>query len=864
MAPAGWPLTNNHCAQLKEELITSDSAIKLGRPVLAGTRVTVDEVLDRLAAGASMEALTREWPLVTQEGVLAALRFAAEAVRGDNPIEGKPPLELHGVHPVEMAQNAGGEPQHAIAVRAYFPDAAAVAVRRMPQPPAAGRAWIPVLGEGAEPGDTPTDELRAMERVHPDGVFETVFIGASEPFYYQLEVTGEDGSTEQTNSPYGMPPYLKSDSLPSLSGAQGIGAGAAIPAAYPCRLHEFLGAHVVTHMGIAGVAFAVWAPNAQCVSVIGDFNQWNDRFHPMRRVDSSGVWELFLPGLGAGALYKYRITPAMDGPMLDKADPYAFAAQVRPDSASVVFDLGRYGWKDSAWLASRPGRQALDRPIAIYEVHLGSWRRVPCENGDGEGRWMTYRELADQLVPYVKGLGYTHIEPMPVSEHPFDGSWGYQVTGFFAPTSRYGSPDDFRYFVDKAHEAGLGIILDWVPGHFPKDAHGLALFDGSHLYEHPDPRRSENLEWGTLSFNLARQEVAAFLLSNAVFWLEQYHIDGLRVDAVSSMIYLDYSRQHWVPNELGGRENLEAAAFLQRLNAVVHEGHPGVLMIAEESTAWPRVTGREVPDSLGFDLKWNLGWMHDTLGYAQRDPLFRKHHHNDLTFSLVYAFNENFLLPLSHDEVVHGKRSLLSKMPGDPEQQFANLRTLYGYMYAHPGKKLHFMGSEFGPLREWSEGTELDWGLLAQAPHRQLIAYVRDLNRLYTGTPALHQVDFGWDGFQWIDCNDSDRSIVSFLRRGRDPGASVMVVANFTPVLRTGYLLGVPASGDYAELLNSDASEYGGTGVRNVGPLHAQALEAGSQAFSISVSLPPLGIAIFARVTGPAEVPPAGAQARVS
>ena len=436
-------------------------------------------------------------------------------------------------------------------------------------------------------------------------------------------------------------------------------------------------------------------------------------------------------------------------------------------------------------------------------------------------------------MPYVKDLGYTHLEPMPISEHPFDGSWGYQVTGFFAVTSRHGTPDDFRYFVDTAHQAGLGVILDWVPGHFPKDAHGLARFDGTPLYEHPDPRRSENLEWGTSSFNLERGEVAAFLLANALFWLDQFHIDGLRVDAVSSMIYLDYSRQHWIPNQFGGRENLEAATFLRRLNALVHLDHPGVLMVAEESTAWPRVTGPEIADSLGFDLKWNLGWMHDTIGYLQKDPLFRSHHHNELTFSLVYAFNENFLLPFSHDEVVHGKRSMLSKMPGDRRQQFANLRALYGYFYAHPGKKLQFMGGEFGQEKEWNHDGELDWALLTEEPHRQLQAYVRDLNRLYTAEPALHEVDFSWEGFQWIDCRDAERSIVSFLRRGKAPHSFAVVVVNFTPVAREGYRLGVPAAGTYAERLNSDSARYGGGDGVNPDGLVAEAVPADGQPHSV-------------------------------
>ena len=827
---------------MKEKPIICDPAIKLGRPVFVGTRIAVDEILDSLATGSSVEQVLERWPQLREEKVLEALRFAAEAVRGNSPIESKPPHELHGAHAVEVPGGPNGATQHAIAVRTYQPEAVEVAIRRLPAAPEDGKAWIPALDPRAAGDSAEAPTLYPMERVHPAGVFEALFIGETTPFFYELEVTARDGVTRTTATPYGLPPSIGGADLPQFVEAtegETWHSQTTMPAS---RLHDKLGAHVVEHAGTRGVAFAVWAPHAASVSVIGDFNQWSELFHPMRRLGNSGMWELFVPGIGEGARYKYRITSGGDGRRLDKADPLAFAAELRPDTASVVCDLSSFDWHDEEWMESRPWRQALDQPMSIYEVHLGSWRRAPDGKGKDRGRWLTYRELADQVVPYVKDMGYTHIELMPVSEHPFDGSWGYQVTGFFAPTSRYGTPDDFRYFVEKAHEAGIGVILDWVPGHFPKDDHGLARFDGTHLYEHSDPRRSENLEWGTLSFNLAREEVAAFLMSSAVFWLEEYHVDGLRVDAVSSMIYLDYSRHHWVPNELGGRENLEAAAFLQQLNTLVHRDFPGVLTIAEESTAWPRVTGRESTDSLGFDLKWNLGWMHDTLGYMQRDPIFRKHHHNGLTFSLVYAFNENFLLPFSHDEVVHGKRSLLSKMPGDEAQQFANLRALYGYMCGHPGKKLHFMGAEFGSRREWNESAELDWGLLQLDPHRKLRAYVRDLNRLYTSHPALHELDFGWEGFQWIACDEADLSIVSFIRRARDARESVVVVANFTPVVRRGYRVGVPAEGAYRELLNSDRSRYGGSGVRNSRAMVADPEPANGQPYSIKLTLPPLGV----------------------
>jgi 1,4-alpha-glucan branching enzyme len=850
---------------LQEQSIISDPAVKLGRPVIEGTRVTVDEVLDQLAGGASIEEVVASHHGVTTAGVLAVLQFAAHAVREDSPIGEQSPLDLHGARVVTIPGGANGEPQTAIVIRTFAPGASGVSVQRLPAPPPKGRAWIPALApavaeDGAPAELTPAPKLHPMERVHPAGVFEGLFPGETELFAYRLVVTNGDGETKSVDSSYGLPPFLTERDLPEFTTSSRGDDGSTKSVDHGCRLYEKLGAHLVEHAGVRGVAFAVWAPNAKNVSVIGDFNGWNGLFHPMRPIGAAGVWELFVPGLGGGELYKYRITSQQDARPVDKADPYAFAAELRPRTASAVWKLDGYQWHDAEWMAGRKQRQAPDAPIAIYEVHLGSWRRAPAAEGGGGPRWLTYRELAEQLVPYVKEMGYTHIEPMPVAEHPFDGSWGYQVAGFFAVTSRFGTPDDFRFFVDRAHAAGLGVIMDWVPGHFPKDAHGLWRFDGTPLFEHADPRRSENMEWGTASFNLDRAEVGAFLRSNALLWLECYHIDGFRVDAVSSMIYLDYSRQHWLPNQFGGRENLEAATFLRGLNELVHREFPGVLMVAEESTAWPRVTTSDNPDSLGFDLKWNLGWMHDTIGYAQKDPVFRRHHHGELTFSLIYAFNENFLLPFSHDEVVHGKRSMLAKMPGDPWQQFANLRLLYGYMYAHPGKKLHFMGSEFAPLKEWNEDAELDWTLLERTPHRQLQDYVKDLNRLYVAQPALHEVDFGWEGFQWLDCNDAARSIVSFIRRGRDRGEFLVVVANFTPVPREGYQLGVPLPGAYAELLNSDAEIYGGSGVRNAGPVVTEPLTAGGQAHSIVVTLPPLGIVIFAWEPAPVDVaaaPPA-------
>ena len=534
----------------------------------------------------------------------------------------------------------------------------------------------------------------------------------------------------------------------------------------------------------------------------------------------SGLWEIFIPHLAQGDLYKYEIKSSRARYMAVKADPFGFSTEMRPNSASVVWDLDRYEWADSEWMRIRKERQKFEAPISIYEVHLGSWRKAP--HKDLGHRWLTYRELAEELVPYVKEMGYTHIQLLPVTEHPFDGSWGYQTVGYFAPTSRYGTPDDFRHFVDTAHQAGLGVIMDWVPAHFPKDGHGLSFFDGTHLYEHADPRQGEHQDWDTLIYNYGRNEVRAFLLSNALFWLDEYHIDGIRVDAVASMLYLDYSREQgqWIPNQYGGRENLEAVAFIKRFNELVHQEFPDVLTFAEESTDWPMVSRPTYAGGLGFDLKWNMGWMHDMLEYMQKEPVHRKYHHHHLTFSLLYAFTENFTLPFSHDEVVHGKGAMLSKMPGDYWQKFANLRVLYAYMYGHPGKKLLFMGCEFGQWNEWNHDHELDWMLLDFEFHRNLQQYVKDLNRLYISEPALHEMDFSWEGFQWIDLNDIDQSIVSFIRRARDPNDFVIVASNFTPVVRHGYHVGVPAPGVYRELLNSDSSCYSGSNAINLDPVH--------------------------------------------
>jgi 1,4-alpha-glucan branching enzyme len=606
--------------------------------------------------------------------------------------------------------------------------------------------------------------------------------------------------------------------------------------------YDKLGAHVQMLEGVRGVNFAVWAPSARRVSVLGDFNHWDGRVNPMRARGSSGVWELFLPELDEGAIYKYEIIGPNGNMVPLKADPYAFRAEVRPHTGSIVADLDKYQWNDADWMTRRARTDWFDKPVSFYEVHLGGWRRVP-EEGN---RWLSYRELADQLIPYVKDLGYSHIELLPIMEHPFDGSWGYQTIGYFAATSRYGTPAEFMEFIDRAHQAGLGVILDWTPAHFPRDAHGLAEFDGTHLYEHSDPRQGAHPDWGTLVYNYGRNEVQNYLISNALFWLDKYHIDGLRVDAVASMLYLDYSRKagEWIPNEFGGRENLHAIAFLKRLNEVAYERFPGLLTVAEESTAWPSVSRPTYLGGLGFSFKWNMGWMNDTLNYFAQNPIHRKYHQNKLTFSLLYAFTENFVLPFSHDEVVHGKNTLLHKMPGDMWQQFANLRLLYGYQYGHPGKKLLFMGQEFAQRAEFSEARSLEWHLLQYEPHRGMQRLIGDLNKLYAAEPALHEVDFDWRGFEWLDCNDADNSVFSFIRRAKKPEDILVVVLNATPVVREGYRIGVPQAGFYSETLNTDAAIYGGSNVGNMGGVQSAPIPHMGRQQSIVLTLPPLA-AVF-------------------
>jgi len=609
------------------------------------------------------------------------------------------------------------------------------------------------------------------------------------------------------------------------------------------RLYEKLGAHRAVVDGVTGTQFAVWAPEAEAVSVTGEFNQWSPGSNPLSaRLDGSGIWEGFVPEIGRGALYKYRIVSRHGGYQVDKGDPFALAWEAPPSTASRIWSL-EYDWSDAEWMERRRAANALDAPMSIYEVHLGSWRRVP-EDGN---RSLTYRELAEQLPGYVKEMGFTHVELLPVTEHPFYGSWGYQTTGYFAPTARYGTPQDFMGLVDALHRAGIGVILDWVPSHFPGDEHGLAYFDGTYLYEHADPKQGFHPDWNSYIFNYNRHEVRAFLASSALFWLDRYHVDGLRVDAVASMLYLDYGRKEgeWIPNQYGGRENLAAIEFLRDLNQGVYRDHPDVQTIAEESTAWPMVSRPTYTGGLGFGMKWNMGWMHDTLSYFSRDPLYRKFHHNQLTFSLWYAFHENFVLPLSHDEVVHGKGALIGKMPGDDWQQFANLRLLQGYMWGHPGKKLLFMGGEFGQRREWQHEESLEWHVLQYPLHAGAQRWLQDLNRFYRSEPALFEKDFVPDGFQWVDCNDWEESVISFLRRGKRAEDCVLVVCNFTPQVRRNYLVGVPVGGYWEECLNSDATIYGGSGQGNFGGLDTSPVAAHGHYHSLAITLPPLAVLFF-------------------
>ncbi|MHB1999182.1 MAG: 1,4-alpha-glucan branching protein GlgB [Solirubrobacteraceae bacterium] len=700
------------------------------------------------------------------------------------------------------------ETRSGVTIRAWRPEAQSIVAR--------------VLAGGAE-------QPLQLERVRSEGIFEATVPGAGFPFRYELDVSYPDGQTLRTRDPYSFAPTLGQLDLHLL--AEGRHE----------RLYEVLGAHVRELDGVLGVSFAVWAPNAGSVSVVGDFNHWDARVHPMRSLGGSGVWELFLPEAREGARYKFEIRNR-GGELRLKADPVAREAELPPQTASIV-NVSRHDWRDHAWIEERTHGRPLERPLSIYEVHLGSWRRT------ADDREMTADELGGALAAYVRDLGFTHVELLPVMAHPFSGSWGYQVTSYYAPTPRLGSPDQLRAMIDRLHREGIGVILDWVPAHFPRDDWALARFDGSALYEHADPRRGAHPDWGTLVFNVARNEVRNFLLADALYWLREFHADGLRVDAVASMLYLDYSRREgqWTPNALGGREDLDAVAFLKELNEAIHAQVPGVLSVAEESTAWPGVSRPTYLGGLGFGFKWNMGWMHDTLEYFAKDPVYRRYCHHQLTFSLMYAFSENFVLPLSHDEVVHGKRSLLSKMPGDRWQQLANLRALYGYMWAHPGKKLLFMGQELAEEQEWSHERALRWELAERAEHAGVQELVRDLNRVYREQGALWERDSESGGFAWLQANDADGNVVAFMRIDRD-GAALVCVCNLSPIVRYGYRVGLPAGGQWRELLNTDSERYGGSNVGNLGGCVAEDVPWHGQPFSAELALPPLAVLWLAPV----------------
>jgi len=710
------------------------------------------------------------------------------------------PFSILGPHLVALDEGQG------LTIRVFAPEAEAVKVI-----------------------DLDSGVATAMSKANDMGFFTAIFPERTSRFRYELEIINHYGQSHRSADPYAFLPILTDFDLHLF--AEGN----------HWTIYDKLGAHLMTVEGVPGVHFAVWAPAARRVSVIGNFNNWDGRRHPMR-VHLSGVWEIFIPGLQANELYKFEIK-TREGHLRVKSDPYARATELRPNNAAIVTERKKHQWQDQDWMAARRETLWLDRPMSIYEVHLGSWKR----KGAGENDWYTYREIAPELAAYVKDMGYTHIELMPLMEHPYDPSWGYQVTGYFAVTRRYGTPEDFAYFVDFMHRNHIGVIMDWVPAHFPKDDWALRWFDGTALYEHLDPRLGEHPDWGTLIFNYGRNEVRNFLIASALFWLDEYHIDGLRVDAVASMLYLDYSRKEgqWLPNKFGGRENLEAIDFIKKLNEVVHARFPGAITIAEESTAWPMVSRPTYLGGLGFTFKWNMGWMNDFLRYMREDPIHRKYHQNLITFSLYYAFSENFILPLSHDEVVHGKRSLLDKMPGDLWQKMANFRVALGYMYGHPGKKLTFMGSEFGQWWEWNYADSLQWHLLEQENHRQLQRFVKDLNALYCREPALYEIDYSWEGFQWIDFQDFDASLISFLRRGKNAEDVLVFACNFTPVPRPNYRIGVPFPATYEEVLNSDSEYYGGSNLGNAGLVQAEARPHHNQPCSMEITFPPLAVLVF-------------------
>ncbi|MEM8718750.1 MAG: 1,4-alpha-glucan branching enzyme [Cyanobacteria bacterium P01_G01_bin.39] len=730
------------------------------------------------------------------------------------------PFEVLGRHPYEQ----NGKVQSWV-IRAYLPDASA--------------AWVVCPEERTE---------YPMQPMHNPHFFVCV-VQNPQLANYQLRI--KEGDNERViYDPYAFPSPKLTDVDIHLF-AEGNHH----------RIYEKLGAHPTEIEGIAGVYFALWAPNARNVSILGDFNSWDGRSHQMRK-GSSGIWELFIPELTFGAAYKYEVKN-WEGHIYEKSDPYGFQQEVRPKTASIVADLDSYQWHDAEWMEERRNSAPLDKPISVYELHLGSWMHgsadeptqllsgtaepIPVSEWKQEARFLSYYELVDRLIPYIKELGYTHIEMLPVAEHPFDGSWGYQVTGYYAPTSRYGNPEDLMYFIDQCHLHGIGVIVDWVPGHFPKDGHGLAFFDGTHLYEHADPRKGEHKEWGTLVFNYSRNEVRNFLVANALFWFDKYHIDGIRVDAVASMLYLNYCRKdgEWIANEYGGCENIEAADFLRQVNSLLFSYFPGVLSIAEESTSWPMVSWPTYTGGLGFNMKWNMGWMHDMLDYFHMDPWFRQFHQNNLTFSMWYHHSENYMLALSHDEIVHGKSNIIGKMPGDEWQKFANVRCLFGYMFAHPGKKTMFMSMEFAQWSEWNVWGDLEWDLLQYHSHKTLKQYFSELNALYKSEPALYSRDFEEEGFYWIDCSDNRHSVVAFIRRGQDPNEFIVAVCNFTPQPHSHYRIGVPEKGFYTEIFNSDASKYGGSNMGNYGGKWTDDWSFHNQAYSLDLCLPPLGVLMF-------------------
>ncbi|MGI9420239.1 MAG: 1,4-alpha-glucan branching protein GlgB [Geminicoccaceae bacterium] len=719
-------------------------------------------------------------------------------VAGDHP----DPFAILG----SRTATGGSRATTGVTIRAFLPGAEAVTV---------------IESDCGEP-------LAEMKRIHDDGLFEGIVKGQAPSLGYRLRATrGRD--VWEVDDPYRFGPII-GDVDNYL-----LGEGS------HKRLWERLGAHLIEHEGVAGVHFAVWAPNAKRVSVVGDFNGWEGRRHPMRLHPGTGVWEIFLPGLTEATVYKYEIR-GKDGRLLPlKADPFGFGAELRPKTASVVRRIDNVTWDDETWLGDRGQRQAVDAPVTIYEAHLGSWKRGK------NNSYLSYDDLADQLIPYVKDMGFTHIELLPITEYPFDGSWGYQPIGLFAPTSRFGEPKDFARFVDRCHEAGIGVLLDWVPGHFPTDEHGLGRFDGTALYEHEDPRQGFHQDWNTLIYNYSRPEVVNYLHANALFWLDAYHLDGLRVDAVASMLYLDYSREEgeWVPNRFGGRENLEAIDLLKRMNELAYGEHDGVMTVAEESTSWPGVSKPTYAGGLGFGYKWNMGWMHDTLLFMGKDPIHRRWHYHQMTFGLLYAFSENFVLPLSHDEVVHGKGSILARMPGDAWQQFANIRAYYAFMWGHPGKKLLFMGQEFAQGAEWNAERSLDWHLLEVGFHRGVQALVKDLNRLYRDEPALHQLDCDGGGFEWLEANDAENSVLAWLRHGKAGTAPVLVICNFTPTPHEVYRLGLPSSGCWREILNSDADVYGGSGMGNQGMIETEEVTSHGRPHSAEITLPPLSTVWF-------------------